>query len=112
MKLLLDANLSWRLCELLSHHFPLVEHVNKIAIPHPASDEAIWNYAKENDYCIVTNDEDFLKILLKSGFPPKLILLRMGNQSTTFIADVLIKHTTDISSLEKSDEYGFLEIYG
>jgi predicted nuclease of predicted toxin-antitoxin system len=86
--------------------------VTKITLPQPASDDVIWNYAKENGYCIVTNDEDFLNLLLKNGFPPKLILLRTGNQSTTFIREVLLKHSKDIRALEKTDDYGVLEIFG
>lgn len=112
MKLLLDANLSWRLCNLLSQNFPSVLHVNKIPLPQPASDDSIWSYAKENGYCIVTNDEDYLRLLLKNGFPPKLILLRMGNQSTRFVRDTLLKHTADIVLLEKAEDYGLLEIHG
>lgn len=105
-------NLSWRLIEPLSHHFNSVVHINKIPIAHPASDEAIWQYADANDFCIVTNDEDLLKLLLKKGFPPKLILLRMGNQSTTFVREILLKRAADLRELEKSEEYGLLEIYG
>jgi predicted nuclease of predicted toxin-antitoxin system len=60
----------------------------------------------------VTNDEDFLKLLLKVGFPPKVVLLRMGNQSTDFVRDTLLRHTADIDYLEKSEDYGLLEIYG
>src|SRR5947207_3374438 len=100
MTLLLDANLSWRLRARLSQYFPGIEHVRDIGISNPATDEAIWDYAKANNCCIVTSDEDFLNILLKSGYPPKLILLRMGNQSTEFVGDVLQKHIADINALE------------
>jgi predicted nuclease of predicted toxin-antitoxin system len=61
---------------------------------------------------IVTNDEDFLNLLLKVGFPPKVVLQRMGNQSMDFVRDTLLRHTADIDYLEKSEDYGLLEIYG
>jgi len=46
MKLLLDANISWRLCSILSE---------------------IWQYAKDNDNIIISQDEDFLHYLEIKG---------------------------------------------
>ena len=112
MTLLLDANLSWRLCQKLSQYFPGIRHVKDIGIATPSTDDAIWEYAAANQCCIVTNDEDFLNILLKRGFPPKLVLLKMGNQSTKAVEEVLMKHVADISALEGAVDFGFLEIYG
>jgi predicted nuclease of predicted toxin-antitoxin system len=112
MKLLLDANISWKLIALLVPHFPQVEHVTNINTRQPAPDSRIWDYAKREDFCIVTNDEDFLNLLMQNGFPPKLILLRTGNQSTNFLADVLIRHKEDMLLLDASKEYGLLEIHG
>jgi len=79
MKLLLDANLSWRLIPALSTHFDECVHVNKIDLPKPAKDIEIWNYAATNNYIIVTQDSDFLNLLETRGFPPKIILIRVGN---------------------------------
>ena len=111
MKLLLDANLSWRLIRPLQVHFTEIIHVKDTQLNYPSSDISIWNYAYENGYCIVTNDEDFLQLLLQKGFPPKIILLRTGNQSNKYIQEILIKHEADIISLLASNEYGLLEIY-
>jgi len=52
MKLLLDANLSWRLTTVLSEHFSECVHVNKTELPKPAKDTEIWNYAAANGYTI------------------------------------------------------------
>ena len=112
MTLLLDANLSWRLIEPLSQHFSAVDHVNRIGLPTPASDQKIWEYAKVNDCCIVTNDDDFLKILLQRGFPPRIILLRTGNQSNFYLRDLLIQQREKIEWFKGSTEHGLLEIYG
>ncbi len=83
MKLLLDANLSWRLVKLLKEHFKEVLHVKDTSLPYPSSDISIWNYALANNFCIVTNDEDFLHLLLQKGFPPEIILLKTGNKTTS-----------------------------
>ena len=60
MKLLLDANLSYRLVNKVKEHFVEVLHVDndKTHLKYPAKDLDIWNYAKDNHFIIVTNDED------------------------------------------------------
>ncbi len=111
MKLLLDANLSWRLVAELKQHFTDCFHVDRIGLTIPASDTEIWNFARENNLIIVTNDEDFLNLLNVNGFPPKIILLKTGNQSNQFIQNILFKYKDVIESLYNSNEYGLLEIY-
>ena len=111
MKLLLDANISWRLIARLKAHFSDCKHVDLIGLTIPATDTEIWNYASDNDFIIVTNDEDFLNLANLKGFPPKVVLLRTGNQSNTFIEMLLVKHIPDIEAISISSEYGFLEIF-
>lgn len=111
MKLLLDANLSWRLVSKLNEYFNECFHVDLIGLKSPAKDIEIWSYAKENNCIIVTNDEDFLNLIFLNGFPPKVVLLKTGNQSNTFLLALLIKHKEDISSLSESTDYGLLEIF-
>ncbi|HEY5406605.1 MAG TPA: DUF5615 family PIN-like protein [Ginsengibacter sp.] len=71
MKLLLDANLSWRMCTVLKHYFEDSLHVDHLGISIPLKDTEIWNYAKQNNLIIVTNDEDFVDFVQVKGFPPK-----------------------------------------
>lgn len=110
MKLLLDANLSWRLVKAVSTEFPDTRHVNEL-LPQPAKDITIWNLASQQGYIIVTNDEDFLNLLLDKGFPPKIILLRAGNQSNLHLINLLIKNKNTIETLFTSDDVGILELY-
>jgi predicted nuclease of predicted toxin-antitoxin system len=77
----------------------------------PAKDEEIWQYAKQNKFVIVTNDDDFLNLIHFMGFPPKIVLLRTGNPSTDYIERLLIDHKEDIMALEASEEYGLIEIF-
>ena len=111
MKLLLDANLSWRLAELLSEQFGECIHVNQTKLPKPAKDTDIWNYAAENGYTVITQDSDFLNLFETRGYPPKIVLLRIGNMSKKEAGAILLKSKLDIEDLEKND-YGLLEIYG
>jgi predicted nuclease of predicted toxin-antitoxin system len=48
---------------------------------------------------------------MDKGFPPKIILLRTGNQSTKYIAGILSKHKNEIIDFLANEEYGVLEIY-
>jgi predicted nuclease of predicted toxin-antitoxin system len=109
MKLLLDANLSWRLTAALSEHFAECVHVNKTGLPMPAKDIDIWNYAAANGYTIVTQDSDFLNLFEMKGFPPKIILLRVGNIDRKTSEKILLQAKSSICNLENSD-YGLLEI--
>lgn len=112
IKLLLDANLSWRLTRILGKEdFDEIAHVDFIDLPVPAKDIEIWEWAKTNGYCILTNDEDFLNLLIQKGFPPKIVLLRTGNQSTKTLSEILVKHKQGIVDLMESDTMGALEIF-
>ena len=109
MKLLLDANLSWRLTPILFEQFGECTHVNQTTLPKPAKDTEIWDFAITNGYTIVSQDTDFLKLIEMKGHPPKIILLRVGNRSRKEIAEILINAKSEIEYLEKRD-YGLLEI--
>ncbi len=110
MKLLLDANLSWRIVSLLKPYFDDVAHVDFV-IAYMAKDTVIWEFAKENNYIIVSNDEDFINLLNLLGTPPKVVLLKTGNQHNKFIVDVLIQSKQLIVDLMNSNSYGLLELF-
>ncbi len=110
MKLLLDANLSWRMAGVLNQYFKDCLHVDNVGLSIPAKDIEIWNYALQNNLIIVTNDEDFVDFVQVKGFPPKVIILRTGNRSRLFISNLLIQRKPDIEIFNVSDETGLLEI--
>jgi predicted nuclease of predicted toxin-antitoxin system len=76
----------------------------------PAKDAEIWDYAKQHDMLIVTNDEDFFNLVSFRGFPPKVIMLRMGNQSRKYTEQMLLSLKLRIEIFLESTEYGVLEI--
>ena len=110
IRLLLDANMSWRSVAVLKIHFDDCSHVDSVGLPVPAKDMEIWDYAKKHKVLIVTNDEDFLHLSMFKGFPPKVLLLRMGNQDRRYIEQVVINAKDQIEAFMKSSEYGILEI--
>ena len=111
MKLLLDANLSWRLVTKLNLYFEECFHVDHIGLSTPAKDAEIWNYALINNLIIVTNDDDFFNLANLKGFPPKVLLLKTGNHSNSYMEELLVKHKEAIKKFALSDEGGVLEIY-
>ncbi|MCA1918166.1 MAG: DUF5615 family PIN-like protein [Flavobacterium piscis] len=42
----------------------------------------IWEFVIQNDFTIVTHDDDFEKLLLLKGAPPKVIILKTFNKNT------------------------------
>lgn len=76
-----------------------------------ASDFTIWDFAKEKGFVIVTNDEDFINLLNLFGPPPKVVLLKTGNQRNNYIADLLIRSKQIIEEMSSSDNYSLLELY-
>ena len=108
--LLLDANLSWRSSLVLKNHYDDCIHVDETEMKIPAKDIEIWNYAVKHRMMIVTNDEDFLHLSLLKGFPPKVILLKTGNQNRKYIEKILINAKEQIIKFVASSEYGILEL--
>ena len=111
MKLLLDANLSYRIKKDLSIKYSQCEHVDNV-LKVPSKDFEIWDFALSNDYIIVSNDEDFITFSKQFGFPPKCIILKTGNQSNEYIKNLLIAQYDKISEFYFSIEYGILEVFG
>jgi len=62
-----------------------------------ADDRILWNFAKENNYTLVSLDADFAEIVALLGPPPKVIWLRCGNQPTAVIEKVLRDHAEAIA---------------
>lgn len=88
MKLLLDENLSDRLIYRIVDLYPGSAHVKTLALNN-TDDAAIWDYAKANDFVIVSKDADFHQRSLVYGHPPKFVYLRIGNCPTSEITELL-----------------------
>jgi predicted nuclease of predicted toxin-antitoxin system len=111
MKILLDANISWKLVNKLTPVFDECVHVDLLGLPVPVTDNEIWSYALKNEFAIITKDNDFLDLLDLNGFPPNVVLIKTGNNSSNALAELLINAKSKIEEME-NNEYGLLEIYG
>ncbi|MGA2600778.1 MAG: DUF5615 family PIN-like protein [Bryobacteraceae bacterium] len=72
MKLLLDENLSPRLVNRLDLLFPGLTHVRDVGLKQ-ADDQQIWDWARDNDFAIVTTGADFVALAQRHGWPPKVV---------------------------------------
>lgn len=97
MKLLLDQNLSQRLVQRLAAHFPDSKHVKDFGLTGD-DDEAIWQFAAEMGFLLVSKDADFLHRSLLRGYPPKFVYVRAGNCTTARIAELLVTHAEHIEA--------------
>lgn len=111
MKLLLfDENLSPRLIDRLSDVYPNSVHVSSIGL-EKALDKVVWEYARENDFMIVTKDADFSELSLLLNFPPKIIWIRRGNCSTNDIENILRENHGAITELSEESKIGILTLF-
>ena len=88
MKLLLDENLSDRIVPRIIDLYPKSVHVKALGLTN-TDDALIWEYAKLENFVIVSKDSDFHQRSLLYGHPPKFIYLRVGNSPTAKITQIL-----------------------
>lgn len=110
MKVLFDQNISYRIIKHLGEYFPESKHVSQLGLLN-SLDSEIWDFARKNEYVIVTFDADFYDLSVLNGTPPKIIWLRIGNTSTLNISNVIIKNMEMILDfLELENQNACLEI--
>ena len=110
MKLLFDQNLSFKLCKLLADVFPDSQQVCLLGLAE-ADDHAIWAHAKINGFTLVTQDADFADMAALYGPPPKVVLLRCGNQPTSVVARLLRDQAEALKRFEQDNSACCWEIY-
>jgi len=109
MKLLLDENLSFRIAPSLQDVFPGTTQVRLVGLER-ADDRAIWQFAKKNEFVIVTKDDDFHGLLSMLGYPPKVIHFRTGNTANQAVTDALRHNADEIITAILNPKIGFIEI--
>ncbi|MBD2728997.1 DUF5615 family PIN-like protein [Nostoc sp. FACHB-892] len=102
MKLLLDENLSDRIIPKILDLYPNSSHVKALALTN-TDDLVIWEYAKANDFVIISKDSDFHQRSLLYGHPPKFIYLRIGNSPTSKIVTTLRENFDTIIQFGNSE---------
>jgi len=75
VKLLFDENLSRKLVIRLAELYPESAHVAEADLLE-SPDRGIWEFAKAQDFVIVSTDSDFYELATTIGPPPKVVWLR------------------------------------
>ena len=109
MRLLFDQNISYRIMKVLPEKYSGSSHVKQENLIN-ASDKQIWDFAKTNEYTIVTQDSDFNDLNILNGFPPKIIWIRTGNIKTVALMNILIEYNKELESFINNDDFGCFEI--
>lgn len=111
MKLLFDQNLSRQLPRLLADRYPESRHIREIGM-RGSPDPRIWDYARENDFIIVTKDNDYRALNRNLGHPPKVVLITLGNGPTREVESLLRERYSAVAALYQDEGRGLLELPG
>lgn len=109
MPILLDQNISTRLVEQLTDLFPGSVHTSKRGLERE-NDFVVWLYARDHNMTIITRDSDFFDLGLVKGFPPKIIWIRSGNTTSTYIQLLIRNIYLRIVNFINGDEQFCLEL--
>lgn len=109
-KLLFDQNLSPKLIQCLADLYPNSEHLDLLGLG-TADDALVWEYAKQNNFVVVTKDADFADLSVLRGFPPKVLWIRRGNCSTGDIEEILRNYNAEIEDLITDLDSGILTLF-
>ena len=109
MKLLFDENLAARLVRDIQDLFPDSAHVAELGLTG-GSDREIWTRAGNEGFVLVTKDEDFYRLSVLVGPPPKVVWIRLGNCDTADVARVIRFRVEDIRAFLDHPEAAFLEL--
>ena len=109
MRLLFDQMLSYKLPRLLEDVYPHSTHVGPIGLAEDP-DHVVWEHAREYDFIVTSEDTDFVEISRRLGFPPKLVLIKIGNAPTRVIAHALRRDYQAISAFSEDEDQGIYEL--
>ena len=107
MKLLVDENPAPGLAEQLADLFPGSVHVTRAGLGG-MSDEILWEYARANQFTLLTKDKDFVNFSLTLGSPPKVVLLQTGNCSTSQIERIIRSNAVRFSEFDNDGKCSLL----
>lgn len=109
MKLLLDENLSYRLLTGLQPTFLQSTQVTSVGLSG-ADDRAVWAYAREHGFVLVSKDDDFLDLSAHLGPPPVVIRLVLGNCSNAQVLQALTTARERLEQLVAGGKTGVIEL--
>ena len=107
--LLFNQNLPPSLPRRLADLYPGSVHVKDINLA-VVGDNPIWDYAKDRSLIVATKDTDYRDLSHRLGYPPKVVLIRLGNCSRDAVVSLLRERYADILALQRDERRGLLEL--
>jgi predicted nuclease of predicted toxin-antitoxin system len=104
------SNLSRKLVTRLADIFPNASHVQLHGLAEK-TDTEIWDFAKLNHFCIVTQDADFTERSRLYSSPPKVVWLRCGNAPTNQVETLIRSGQEAIQELLSNSNLHCLELH-
>jgi len=89
VKFVVDAQLPPRLAGWLGARGHEATHVCDLDEGLRLPDAEIWEYARREGLVIITKDRDFLDLAAVRGTPPKVLVIGLGNASTSTLLSAL-----------------------
>lgn len=111
VKLLLDEHLSPKLARRLQDVFPGTSQVDLLNLKG-AGDYELFRYAGEHDYVMVSKDDDFYDLALAHARPPKVVVLRVGNVTTSEVESLLRESAEVLNRFHLTPDAWVCEIRG
>jgi predicted nuclease of predicted toxin-antitoxin system len=102
VRLLLDENLSESVIPGILDLYPESLHIRLLGAGG-AADGIVWQLAKEHECLLVTRDEDFLRLSIMRGAPPKVVWLAVGNPSNQDIVNLLRMRHQEIHDFSRHE---------
>jgi predicted nuclease of predicted toxin-antitoxin system len=103
--------MSRKLVTRLADIFPNASHVQLHGLAEK-TDTEVWDFAKLNDFCIVTQDADFTeRSRLYSSPPKKVVWLRCGNAPTNQVETLIRYGQEAIQELLSNSNLHCLELH-
>lgn len=108
MKLIVDAQLPKKLCEILDHLGLKSMHVDELPHGDETTDKEITSFADKESLIVLTKDFDFYHSHMKLRKPKKLFLITTGNLKNNQLFNLFRSNALIIrNALERSS---FIEL--
>lgn len=105
MKLLLDAQLPTKLCEIFEHLDVKAFHVNDLPNGDHSTDLEITKFADKNRLTVVTKDYDFYHSHMAHENPGRLFLISTGNLKNRQLFDLIRANSQLIKEALSSNKF-------
>ena len=93
----------------LADIYPGSAHVRDVGLGG-TPDAAVWAHGAAGGFVLVTKDEDFHRLSVLHGFPPKVVWIRLGNCSTADVARLLRFRLEQVVAFVAHEEAAFIAL--